>query len=933
MRPRPSERVCAMLPFLVGRYAERQSHGSIESLLPEIHIAMIGKVQNLPGWKIVIPAAPPERGIIAPAMALTPGAKLGPYEVQSLVGSGGMGEVYRARDTRLQRDVAIKVLPSSLANNEDRVRRFEQEAKAVAALNHPNLLTVFDVGTLPDPISKTASPYIVSELLEGSTLRARLAEGPLGQCKALEYAAQIASGLAAAHERGIVHRDIKPENIFITKDDRVKILDFGLAKLTQSELDSQTSLPTAASATEMGLVLGTMGYMSPEQVRGKKVDARSDIFSFGAVLYEMLSRRRAFHGESTADVVSAILSAQPAELAVTNQEISPSLDHIVRHCLEKDPGLRFQSARDLAFQLSVLRETRSSTAMHAVSPPTEVRRKQPLVLAGFGAIALLLIIAGTWFLARSTAHLEPPKFVQLTFQQGFVEAARMLPDGKNFICASRWGSDASTGLFTGTIDTPGLRPLGVPADTLLSVSSTGDLLVLQDIQRIGPGYAAVGRLARVSVSGGAPRPLQDNVQYADWAPDGHDFAVVRFVPDRHVYRLEYPTGKVLYETPGWISHPRFSRDGKHIAFLDHPVFGDDLGGVAVVDLQGNKKELSGGYGSTQGLAWSPDQSEIWFSAVKNGVYRSLYATSLRGRERPLLAAPGNVDIQDVLANGSVLLNVTDERLELMVVTPDHPEGRDFTWMDWAYGARFSADSKSLLFGDQHSGDRYGTFLRNLDGSPAVRLGDGDPLDLSPDNKWAISRLPSKPNQLLLLPTGPGESRQLTHSNISHLGARWLPDGRIVCVGNEIGHPERTFLIDMNGNERPITAEGTVARAVTSDGKNMITTQVSAGGQFQLVPIDGGEPRPLPQLQKDDSPQDFTADDKTILLRKFQADGSVELWKLELATGKRTLLEKVVAPGVRAASRGLNAISSRDEKSYSYTYHLAISTEYLVSGVR
>ena len=710
-------------------------------------------------------------------MALASGTKLGPYEVQSLLGAGGMGEVYRARDIRLQRDVAIKVLPASLSRDEERLRRFEQEAKSVAALNHPNLLTVFDVGTMPDPSNaRAALPYIVSELLEGSTLRARLAEGVIGQRKVLDYGVQIASGLAAAHERGIVHRDIKPENIFITEDDRVKILDFGLAKLTQTEFDSRTSLPTATNETELGLVLGTLGYMSPEQLRGKKVDARSDIFSFGAVLYEMLSRRRAFHGDNTADVVSAILNQQPAELTVTNQEISPSLDHIVRHCLEKDALLRFQSARDLAFQLNVLRETRSSTAIIAVSPGTEEKRSRPWMPAAMGTVVLLLLLAGTWFVARSTAHLEPPKFTQLTFQQGFVEAARFLSDGRNFISASRWGSDSDVALFTGTVETPGLRPLGISVTSLLSVSSTGDLLVLQDAHPIGPGYVRVGRLARLAISGGAPRPLQENVQYADWAPNGTDFAVVRFAPDRHLYRLEYPSGKVLYETPGWISHPRFSRDGKHIAFLDHPVFGDDLGMVAIVDLQGNHKQLSGTFGSTQGLAWSPDQSEIWFSAVKNGVYRSLYATSLRGRERPLLAAPGNVDIQDVLPNGNVLLNVTDERLELMVFTADHPEGRDFTWMDWAYGARFSADSKSLLFGDQHSGDNYGTFLRNLDGSPAVRLGDGDPMDLSPDNKWAISRLPSKPNQILLLPTGTGESRQLTHSNISHLYGRCCRTG-------------------------------------------------------------------------------------------------------------------------------------------------------------
>jgi dipeptidyl aminopeptidase/acylaminoacyl peptidase len=253
-------------------------------------------------------------------------------------------------------------------------------------------------------------------------------------------------------------------------------------------------------------------------------------------------------------------------------------------------------------------------------------------------------------------------------------------------------------------------------------------------------------------------------------------------------------------------------------------------------------------------------------------------------------------------------------------------------MDWAYGARFSADSKSILFGDQHSGDSYGTFLRNLDGSPAVRLGDGDPMDLSADNKWAISRLPSKPSQILLLPTGTGESRQLTHSNISHLYGRWLPDGRIVCVGNETGHPERTYLVDMNGNEKPLTPEAIVAHAVTTDGKNLIVSNLDST-QFQLFPVDGGQPRPLSQLQKGDTPQDFTADDKAILLRRSGKDAAIEIWRLELATGKRTLLHSLSAPGARAVTRGLNVVSSRDEKSYAYTYHPALSTEYLVQGIR
>src|ERR1700688_226678 len=546
-------------------------------------------------------------------MPLISGTKLGPYEIQSLIGAGGMGEVYRARDTRLQRDVAVKILPSSLTQDQERLRRFEQEARAVAALNHPNLLTVFDVGTAPLPHNgaesagsngAAPSPYIVSELLEGSTLRTRLTAGALRERKALDYAIQIAHGLAAAHDRGIVHRDLKPDNVFVTEDGRVKILDFGLAKLTQttpSDVDV-----TVQSVTQAGVVLGTIGYMSPEQVRGKSADARSDIFSFGVVLYEMLSGQKAFHGESNADVMSAILNQEPPELTATNREISPALDRIVHHCMEKTPQQRFQSAGDLAFQLSELSGIRSSTAIPAIAESAPAKVAPVKMLAAIGALALAVLL------------------------------------------------------------------------------------------------------------------------------------------------------------------------------------------------------------------------------------------------------PGRI---------------------LMVSTADHPEPRDFTWMDWAYGARFSADSKSLLFGDQHSGDNYGTFRRNLDGSPAVRVGDGDPMDLSPDNKWAISRLPSKPNQILLLPTGTGESRQLTHSNISHLYGRWLPDGRIIFVGNETGHPERTYLVDMNGNEKPLTPEGILARAVATDGKNLIVSDLDSA-QFQLFPLDGGQPRPLPQLQKGDTPQDFTSDDKAILLRRSGKDAAI-----------------------------------------------------------
>ncbi len=337
-------------------------------------------------------------------MTLAVGSRLGPYEIVAPLGAGGMGEVYRAKDSRLGREVAVKVLPASYSNDSDRLRRFEQEARAAGILNHPNITAVHDIGTVD------GAPYVVTELLEGETLRSRLAGGPLAPRRAIECSIQIAHGLAAAHEKGIVHRDLKPENLFITRDGRVKILDFGLAKLTQPEKGGpQTNLPTETAGTEPGVVMGTLGYMSPEQVRGRPADARSDIFSFGAILYEMLSGKRAFHRETAADTMSAILREEPEDLSTTNRQVPPVLDRIIRHCLEKDPEARFHSAHDLAFQLQFPATGETSGIASAPSP----KRRTPPALLAMGAIILILGAALAALVFRrpaSTRALRPVRF-------------------------------------------------------------------------------------------------------------------------------------------------------------------------------------------------------------------------------------------------------------------------------------------------------------------------------------------------------------------------------------------------------------------------------------------------------------------------------------------------------------------------------------------
>ncbi|PYV20906.1 MAG: hypothetical protein DMG27_21920, partial [Acidobacteria bacterium] len=488
-------------------------------------------------------------------MVLESGTHLGPYEIVAPLGAGGMGEVYRARDSRLGREVAIKVLPESFSKDPDRLRRFEQEARAASKLNHPNIVTVHDFGTYED------APYAVQELLEGETLRERLRTGALPASKAVEYGIQVARGLAATHEKGIVHRDLKPENLFLTSDDRLKILDFGLAKLAAAEgpAAEQNGLPAATQATAAGIVMGTLGYMSPEQVRGQTVDQRGDIFALGAILYEMLSGANAFKRGSSADTMSAILKEDPPELP-NDSKVPPALDRIVRRCLEKQPNQRFQDTSDVAFALEAL----SGTATHLVDAAVQTRPSSRLTQRLVPALALVAAVAigalaGHRFF-RSEA--PQPKFSAVSFRRGTVFNARFSPDGNSIYYAAAWDGNPID-IYVAGRDDPGARSLGVSGDPLLAVSRKGELAILNHAQYLYQ-FSYVGTLALLPPSGGSPRELLENVREADFAPDGETLAVVRAERGKNV--LEYPAGHILYETPGWISYMRISPDGNRVAF-------------------------------------------------------------------------------------------------------------------------------------------------------------------------------------------------------------------------------------------------------------------------------------------------------------------------------------------------------------------------------
>src|ERR1039457_3923843 len=469
-------------------------------------------------------------------MPLTSGTKLGPYEIQSPIGAGGMGEVYRARDARLNRDVAIKILPASFSADPERLQRFAQESRAAAALNHPNILSIFDIG------EDHGAPYVVSELLEGETLRDRLRNGPLSSRKATDYAQQIAKGLAAAREKGIVHRDLKPENLFITNDGRVKILDFGLAKLTRPEADLSGDAPTQQVGTEAGTVMGTVGYMSPEQVRGKSSDSRSDIFSFGAVLYEMVSGKRAFHGESSVETMSAILKEEPPDLAETNRNVSPALERIVRHCLEKNPAERFQSARDVAFNLEALTDISSSSRGGIRAIPEEPAARRWL-LPLLGGLSLLASWIGIYRFAHRSAAANPT-FHEITFRNGTIWDARFAPDGETIIYGAAWEGRPQE-IFSTRFDSSDSRTIGLPPAQVLAISSKGEMAVSFHPGNFSP-FTQSGTLARVPLAGGAPREVLENILWADWTPDGQSLAVIRPGATGAI-RLEFPAGNVIYE--------------------------------------------------------------------------------------------------------------------------------------------------------------------------------------------------------------------------------------------------------------------------------------------------------------------------------------------------------------------------------------------------
>ena len=543
-------------------------------------------------------------------MTLPAGTRIGPYEIGAAIGAGGMGEVYRARDARLNRDVAIKALPASVASDAERLRRFTVEAQTTGALNHPNILAIYDIG------SHEGQPYLVTELLHGETLRARLDAGPVPQSKSIDYVRQVAAGLAVAHASGITHRDIKPDNLFLTTDGRVKILDFGLARVTPTRAEDETR-PEAG--TSPGVVLGTVGYMSPEQVRGKPVDSRSDLFSLGVVLYELLSGRQPFVGDSAVQTMNAVLTDDPPDLAKSGRNIAPGLAQVVRHCLEKNPEERFQSARDLSFALQAA--TSTSSPSHDVVTGRPISRRNT-VLAGTGVLLLLVGALAYWNLTArrvASAHFEIGKVTRLT-SEGNAAIAAISPDGR-FIAHVK--SSEQPTLWIRQRDTlSDVQIVGPGHDRFLGVTFTPDGAHVYFV-----GYTRarqMGTLFKVAALGGPATQLIEDVDTGvAVSPDGRRLAFVRGEPatgKTHLMIAESdgagvralatlgPDRNVSFIKPSW------SRDGRRLLIVVAETVGVEKAHTADVE-SGTLKSVSASWAQIRSVEWLPDGTSFIVSAT------------------------------------------------------------------------------------------------------------------------------------------------------------------------------------------------------------------------------------------------------------------------------------------------------------------------------
>ncbi len=874
-------------------------------------------------------------------MSLVPGTRLGPYEIVALIGAGGMGEVYRARDSRLGRDVAIKVLPPSFADDPDRRARFEREAQSVAALSHPNVIAIFDTGIHDSQL------YVVMELLGGQTLRDRLSAGAMPVRKAVDAGVQIARGLGAAHGKGIIHRDLKPENIFIVDDGQVKILDFGLAR--QAAAPDQAGVAATMAMTAMtgaGTVLGTVGYMAPEQVRGQMADARADLFALGAVLYEMVSGQRAYQRDTAADTMTAILTQDPPELAGSRPDLSPALERIIRHCLEKNANERFQNARDVAFALEALSGSNISASGAEAVVTSPVRRPRTgRILTAVGAGALILGVAAG-YLGRGRASATPAiadvSYQPVSFEDGFVFAARFTPDSRTVVYSANWDNQPH-GVYVTSLESLDYRPVGFPGADLLGISKSGDLALLAGSAITGGNdYQRIGTLVKASLTGGAPRAELEGVRFADFGPN-NTMAVVR--EDQRRQTVEFPVGQVLAEVPLVTSQvalgrtafatPRVSPNGEYVAFFDLRVSSASALKVRIFNRAGKQVAESPPFSDWWSLAWTPS-NEVWYAAAEvSGSQTAIFGLDVTGRSRTVFRAPGAITLHDISSQGDVLASFDrgSDRIELLDRQVAMPQDRS-----WRGGGRLAAISRGhalLINGAGDSGGPLGSvyFWPPAESQP-IRLASGRGLALSPDGRQALVVSQQSPPAISIVPTGAGQTRAVDLGPIESVSwAGWSAGGRLVIQVERPGSARVTYLLSGDGRDPvAILPAGTLLRGnggnlIASDGAHIIA--FDGLGQMVLCSLATTPCQRVPGAEAGDEVAGWSEDGRSVFVYPRTA-ASMRVDRLDTASGRRSVWKPIhtLRPAVNA-----QFVMAAPDGTIAYGYARAASQLYVIKGLK
>jgi serine/threonine protein kinase len=857
-------------------------------------------------------------------MALTPGSRIGAFEIVASLGSGGMGEVYRGRDSRLNRDVAIKILPPEFSSSPDRLRRFEQEAQAASALNHPNIITIYEIGSVD------STSYIAMECIDGKTLRELLSSGPIPLRRTLQIATQIADGLAKAHEAGIVHRDLKPENVMITRDGYVKILDFGLSKLSVPATKEKVSVLPTAVGTDVGTVLGTVGYMSPEQARGAEIDFRSDQFSFGAVLYEMVTGKRAFHRKTSVETLAAIINQEPEPIQSSIAPVAAPVRWIIEGCLQKEPQDRYASTRDLARDLQNIRDHFSditvSTDAAVETRATIPGRKKIHKIWDIAAVILIVALIAALLYPRHAAKPEQHTRVsshRLSYRRGNIDSARFSPDGQTIVYSARWEGQPSD-LFITRPDAIESRSLGIPNADVWSISLSGEMLL--GLKKTVDTFV----LAQAPLSGGTPREIVENARSAAWAPDGSRMAIARVQDNKTV--LEYPAGHKIFETTEDLSSLRFSPEGKYLTVSMHN-FGGANGKILILDTTGKIIATSGDVFPT-GLAWAPASPEVWFTTFSDdaGGAIELRSLDLLGHMKYLQPFPSAV-LFDRSKDSRLLFKIEDFRGIASAIRKSQVRETNLTWLDQSEVADISSDNKNILIHERGEGSESpsGTiYMVHSDGTSGLRLAGGNPAEFSPDGKYVLAQVAGR--QILLVPVGVGSPRTLkTFGNDEHIEASgFFPDGKILI--ERLSQPQEMMIFNpVDGKSVKLSDRYFAFRRkkISPDGKLILVFNPDL--QSYVFSITDQKAEPIKGLEAGEEPIRWTRDSASIFVSNSSLPAKV--FKIELASGKRELfweINPIDPAGVRAVR---SVVISDDEQLIAYSYERRLSTLYTITGLQ